>query len=288
MCIRDRLSPVLLGTRIEQPSSFQITLEQLQQHFHLPLAHVARKFGVGTTFMKKKCRLHGIKRWPFRKIRSQTLHKQERLHPGGDERRVASKPAVIETGCVALQPLGLSCSPASSQRPFYLLQEASKRQQVDGDMAMAEDEVATEIGEAMDPEDAALVALTALSQAAASDQRSTPTQAVPSQSRQPPPSSSQGRQFMPYTLAKPAVLGGREAAGSRPGSTDIQQFAAQRFARKQALPSGAMRAKHGIGCWRLRGGEQGDEVDASSWVLLDGADQCATQLEYFVTPHCAP
>ena len=51
-------------------SVFRITFEELQEHFHMPLAQVARKFGVGTTFMKKKCRKHGIKRWPFRKVNS--------------------------------------------------------------------------------------------------------------------------------------------------------------------------------------------------------------------------
>ena len=52
----------------QQQEKDEITFEDLQACFHLPLAEVARLFGVGTTFMKKRCRIHGIKRWPFRKV----------------------------------------------------------------------------------------------------------------------------------------------------------------------------------------------------------------------------
>lgn len=46
-----------------------LTLEDLQAHFHMPLAEVARKFGHCMTFMKKICRSHGIKRWPHRRVK---------------------------------------------------------------------------------------------------------------------------------------------------------------------------------------------------------------------------
>jgi len=61
---------------VPEEKMHRITFEDLQSCFHLPLAEVARSFGVGTTFMKKHCRLHGIKRWPFRKVRSQALRRQ--------------------------------------------------------------------------------------------------------------------------------------------------------------------------------------------------------------------
>jgi len=47
-----------------------IELDQLREHFHEPMADVARKFGVCTTFFKRICRTYGIKRWPFRKLQS--------------------------------------------------------------------------------------------------------------------------------------------------------------------------------------------------------------------------
>jgi len=51
-------------------SHYQISYEDLEKHFDQPLVEVARKFDVCTTFFKKVCRQHGIKRWPFRKLKS--------------------------------------------------------------------------------------------------------------------------------------------------------------------------------------------------------------------------
>jgi len=53
-----------------QPKQHSIDFEVLQNHFHLPMAVVAKKFDVCLTFFKKICRQHGIKRWPYRKLRS--------------------------------------------------------------------------------------------------------------------------------------------------------------------------------------------------------------------------
>lgn len=52
------------------PYKTLIELEKLKEHFHEPMADVARKFGVCTTFFKRICRTYGIKRWPFRKLQS--------------------------------------------------------------------------------------------------------------------------------------------------------------------------------------------------------------------------
>lgn len=52
------------------PAKSIIELEELQLHFHRPMAEVAKHFGVCTTFFKKVCRVHGIKRWPYRKLKS--------------------------------------------------------------------------------------------------------------------------------------------------------------------------------------------------------------------------
>merc|ERR1712216_36922 len=55
---------------VESGPTFSISYTDLQRHFDQPLATVARKFGVCTTFFKKVCRFYGIKRWPFRKLKS--------------------------------------------------------------------------------------------------------------------------------------------------------------------------------------------------------------------------
>eukprot|EP00656_Telonema_subtile_P019628 TRINITY_DN2085_c0_g1_i3.p1 TRINITY_DN2085_c0_g1~~TRINITY_DN2085_c0_g1_i3.p1 ORF type:complete len:235 (+),score=33.21 TRINITY_DN2085_c0_g1_i3:169-873(+) len=110
MCIRDRYQRRVRGdnwTRIpclvtHQPTSSMdyetfgaapiargpasgITFQDLQTHFDQPLAEVARKLNVCTTFFKKICRHFGIKRWPFRKLKS--LEKKiallESKAPGG-------------------------------------------------------------------------------------------------------------------------------------------------------------------------------------------------------------
>ena len=56
----------------------QVTYEDLSTRFDKPLSDVAVELGVCMTFIKKACRKHGIKRWPFRKVQTPTstcLHK---------------------------------------------------------------------------------------------------------------------------------------------------------------------------------------------------------------------
>ncbi len=51
-------------------SASDITQEELSSCFHLPSEAACRKLGVGLTVLKRQCRKYGIKRWPFRKMKS--------------------------------------------------------------------------------------------------------------------------------------------------------------------------------------------------------------------------
>jgi len=55
-----------------------VTFEMLQLRFDKPLCDVAKELGVCMTFIKKACRKHGIKRWPFRKVQA-IRNRQERI-----------------------------------------------------------------------------------------------------------------------------------------------------------------------------------------------------------------
>ena len=46
----------------------KITKQVLEDHFHLPMAEVAKKYGVCITYFKKVCRSHGVQRWPYRQV----------------------------------------------------------------------------------------------------------------------------------------------------------------------------------------------------------------------------
>jgi len=52
------------------PHSTRITIEEVSQHFHMPINDVSIKLGICATVLKKICRRNGIKRWPHRKIKS--------------------------------------------------------------------------------------------------------------------------------------------------------------------------------------------------------------------------
>ena len=51
-------------------SASDITRDDLASCFHMPSEQACRKLGVGLTVLKRQCRKFGIKRWPFRKIKS--------------------------------------------------------------------------------------------------------------------------------------------------------------------------------------------------------------------------
>jgi hypothetical protein len=84
-------------------------LSSLQLWQHLPLEAASKKLGIGVTQLKSRCRMMGIKKWPYRKLHSsQTLISALR-------QMVASQPAA--SGCEPLQvrllsPGRLPCGPA--------------------------------------------------------------------------------------------------------------------------------------------------------------------------------
>lgn len=92
------------------PYKALIEFEKLKAHFGEPMADVARKFGVCTTFFKRICRTHGIKRWPYRKLQSiqkkistlaaadPTAHSCQKL----SDLKVALK-SIESTGCREVQ-----------------------------------------------------------------------------------------------------------------------------------------------------------------------------------------
>lgn len=47
-----------------------VTLDELSKYYHLPISEACRLLGVGQTVLKKKCRSFGIRRWPYRKMKS--------------------------------------------------------------------------------------------------------------------------------------------------------------------------------------------------------------------------
>ena len=51
-------------------SAADITRDDLASCFHMPSEQACRKLGIGLTVLKRQCRKFGIKRWPFRKIKS--------------------------------------------------------------------------------------------------------------------------------------------------------------------------------------------------------------------------
>jgi hypothetical protein len=55
--------------RVSRAAS-EITRNELAVCFHLPSEAACRQLGIGLTVLKRQCRKFGIKRWPFRKIKS--------------------------------------------------------------------------------------------------------------------------------------------------------------------------------------------------------------------------
>lgn len=83
-----------------------IELEKLKEHFHEPMADVARKFGVCTTFFKRICRTYGIKRWPFRKLQS-IDKKIQQMSAGDQSPQTSSKLSQLQSAREHLQSTGI-------------------------------------------------------------------------------------------------------------------------------------------------------------------------------------
>lgn len=78
-----------------------VQLEDLRECFNMPIAAVARKFGICATLLKKICRRHGIQRWPHRQIRSlqksiDLLRESLRVAKGTNKDYIAKKIAAFE------------------------------------------------------------------------------------------------------------------------------------------------------------------------------------------------
>lgn len=56
--------------RKEKKRPTTITLTDLQDVYHLPISNAAKKFDIGLTLLKKRCRELGLRRWPYRKLKS--------------------------------------------------------------------------------------------------------------------------------------------------------------------------------------------------------------------------
>lgn len=51
-------------------NAHELSLDELAQYFHLPIAEAAKEIGVCATVLKKICRKNNVPRWPHRKIKS--------------------------------------------------------------------------------------------------------------------------------------------------------------------------------------------------------------------------
>ncbi|WOL20188.1 hypothetical protein Cni_G28991 [Canna indica] len=55
---------------LQREKTRKITLKDLANHFHMPLADAAKKLELCSTALKLACRRHGVMRWPCRQIKS--------------------------------------------------------------------------------------------------------------------------------------------------------------------------------------------------------------------------
>ncbi|DAZ95977.1 TPA: hypothetical protein N0F65_009278 [Lagenidium giganteum] len=107
-----------------------VQLEDLRKCFNMPIAAVARKFGICATLLKKICRRHGIQRWPHRQIRSlqksiDMLRESLTVAKGSNKEYIAKKIAAFEytLECIMKDPntaakgisAGRLASPASDE-----------------------------------------------------------------------------------------------------------------------------------------------------------------------------
>jgi hypothetical protein len=107
-----------------------VQLEDLRKCFNMPIAAVAKKFGICATLLKKICRRYGIQRWPHRQIRSlqksiDMLRESLQVAKGTNKEYIAKKIAAFEytLECIMRDPntaakgisAGRLASPASEE-----------------------------------------------------------------------------------------------------------------------------------------------------------------------------
>jgi hypothetical protein len=66
----------------------ELTREDLQQYFHLPLAEACEKLGFDKTAFKSQCRKLGVAAWPRRRLMSIIKMQKELEQIDKDERRI--------------------------------------------------------------------------------------------------------------------------------------------------------------------------------------------------------
>ena len=80
-------------------SAANITQEELSSCFHLPSEAACRRLGIGLTVLKRQCRKFGIKRWPFRKMKSLDrliTNVQAGISPGDQNRTLVKSVEELE------------------------------------------------------------------------------------------------------------------------------------------------------------------------------------------------
>eukprot|EP00698_Gefionella_okellyi_P023753 TRINITY_DN8202_c0_g1_i1.p1 TRINITY_DN8202_c0_g1~~TRINITY_DN8202_c0_g1_i1.p1 ORF type:complete len:223 (-),score=41.21 TRINITY_DN8202_c0_g1_i1:711-1379(-) len=71
----------------------RVTLDQIRPLFHLPITVAAERLHVCATIVKRCCRKHGIKRWPYRKVKA--LQNQYDQIPTGLINALIPQPAQV-------------------------------------------------------------------------------------------------------------------------------------------------------------------------------------------------
>ena len=87
------------GPRASLRAASEITQEDLSSCFHLPSEAACRKLGIGLTVLKRQCRKFGIKRWPFRKMKSLDrliTNVQAGISPGDQNRTLVKSVEELE------------------------------------------------------------------------------------------------------------------------------------------------------------------------------------------------
>ena len=96
--------PAALLYRTAEPIPSYI---ELRQYFHLPLIEAAQNCGLSATVFKKVCRRNGIRKWPYRQLKSlkskivdfQSHIDEPKVQHGHTELMVLSQMTPVEAGC---------------------------------------------------------------------------------------------------------------------------------------------------------------------------------------------